>query len=449
MMRTRLGRFVRARSHRGQMLIIVAAAMVALIGILGLAIDLGYTFAQKRTVQNAADAGALAGAQELTTWSSTNNISVVSTVDAIVAMNALGPITPSVVSCQYVDDNLQPVGDCSTTVPSTASGVQVSASETHNTFFMRAIPGAPQTATTSATSTARVYKVQNAPGDAPFIVCGGATGAAAAPSPNAPVYALGSGAFAAGQSSAGSIMALTAFHQGPSQGSSTTGDPGGATGGVWNASASAYPQAIGPDLAKQSTPTPTPDPGATSTPTATPTSSSTSLLLTGTSTINPDAVGLTFELHGSQVDTCGAGEAFKGLADNSGTNDGATIPGWWQATNGVHAGPTRFTVSGLNGCQGNGDLNSCVLLIPVADSGSGNGSHIEMHVVAVAAFVVHAGGGGIEPGCTAANCHVGTLLGQYTIGAGTKWPPDPTTGWLPGANGLFMERLVPSGTGRP
>ena len=51
------------KASRGQIIILVALFAVALTGMVGLSIDLGYTFAQKRSVQNAADSAALAGAQ--------------------------------------------------------------------------------------------------------------------------------------------------------------------------------------------------------------------------------------------------------------------------------------------------------------------------------------------------------------------------------------------------
>lgn len=48
------------RAHRGQVLVLLAVGSVILIGFLALAIDVGYLLSQRRGVQNAADAGALA-----------------------------------------------------------------------------------------------------------------------------------------------------------------------------------------------------------------------------------------------------------------------------------------------------------------------------------------------------------------------------------------------------
>ena len=49
----------------GQSLVFVALGMVVLIGILGLAIDIGYYRYVRRELQTAADAAALAGAMDL------------------------------------------------------------------------------------------------------------------------------------------------------------------------------------------------------------------------------------------------------------------------------------------------------------------------------------------------------------------------------------------------
>lgn len=51
--------------QRGQTLAVVALMLVVLIGSLALVVDLGHAFAQRRAMQNAADAAALAGARAL------------------------------------------------------------------------------------------------------------------------------------------------------------------------------------------------------------------------------------------------------------------------------------------------------------------------------------------------------------------------------------------------
>jgi Flp pilus assembly protein TadG len=55
----------RARGERGQILAVVALALVALLGVCAFAIDVGYAYYAKRQLQSATDAAALAGAQDL------------------------------------------------------------------------------------------------------------------------------------------------------------------------------------------------------------------------------------------------------------------------------------------------------------------------------------------------------------------------------------------------
>jgi hypothetical protein len=55
----------KTQAQAGQTLVLVALALVALLGITALAIDGGRLYSERRYMQNAADAGALAGAREL------------------------------------------------------------------------------------------------------------------------------------------------------------------------------------------------------------------------------------------------------------------------------------------------------------------------------------------------------------------------------------------------
>ena len=50
------------RSAQGQMIVIAALAMVAIVAMVGLVIDGGAVFAQQRLAQNGSDAAATAGA---------------------------------------------------------------------------------------------------------------------------------------------------------------------------------------------------------------------------------------------------------------------------------------------------------------------------------------------------------------------------------------------------
>ncbi|HVX30345.1 MAG TPA: TadE/TadG family type IV pilus assembly protein, partial [Nitrolancea sp.] len=160
------------RKQQGQIIIFVAMVAVSMVGMIGLAVDLGYAFAQKRSVQNAADAAASTGTYIVTQWSTTNNaITAQADVNKIIKANNMGDATQSF-SCFYVDDTNTKLDSCSKTVPETATGVTVTVSETHKTFFMRVFPGAPKTVTTSASATAHAEIVTPDGSEGPFIVCG-------------------------------------------------------------------------------------------------------------------------------------------------------------------------------------------------------------------------------------------------------------------------------------
>ena len=56
---------VRSDNERGQILVIVAAGLVAIIAMVALVVDGGFAWAKQRDTQNAADASAEAGATML------------------------------------------------------------------------------------------------------------------------------------------------------------------------------------------------------------------------------------------------------------------------------------------------------------------------------------------------------------------------------------------------
>ena len=56
---------------RGQIIVMFAMFLTSLLGAVGLATDLGFAYAEKRTIQNAADAAALAGARQVAKYTKT------------------------------------------------------------------------------------------------------------------------------------------------------------------------------------------------------------------------------------------------------------------------------------------------------------------------------------------------------------------------------------------
>jgi Flp pilus assembly protein TadG len=54
-----------AREQRGQVIALMVVALIPLLGMVGLAVDIGYAYYSQRTLQSSADAAALAGASQL------------------------------------------------------------------------------------------------------------------------------------------------------------------------------------------------------------------------------------------------------------------------------------------------------------------------------------------------------------------------------------------------
>lgn len=160
------------RAHTGQIIVMFAGFLVALMGMLGLATDVGYALAARRAVQAAADAGALAGARMIARYTPASPTSAQAEVVSIVQKNNFGDVTPTVLSCDYIGANWQPVGSCNQTVPATAVGTRVKTRATVDTFFIRVLPGAPKQVTVGGYAKARVEVAKNNPSDAPFLVCG-------------------------------------------------------------------------------------------------------------------------------------------------------------------------------------------------------------------------------------------------------------------------------------
>ena len=161
-------------SHSGQIMVLSALFLTAMMGSLGLAVDLGYALSQRRSMQNAADAGALAGARIVARYDPSDPATVStaqSDVEAVVLENAMQGAEVGAIACTYINDTGGSLGDCGGTVPSGATGVKVAVEEEHPTFFIRVIPGAPDTVTTTADASANI-KVLLSPTDGPFLPCG-------------------------------------------------------------------------------------------------------------------------------------------------------------------------------------------------------------------------------------------------------------------------------------
>jgi hypothetical protein len=148
-----------------QVLVLFALASIPLMGFTGLAVDGGNILAQRRIVQNGADAGALAGVRDLIrstpspdalntarTYASTNAAAGFQAKDATVTIDPV-----------FIDNSGTPGVD-----PSLATGVKVTVTKTFATYFIGVL--GISTRTVSAVAIGKIQKWSG--GTGPFLVCG-------------------------------------------------------------------------------------------------------------------------------------------------------------------------------------------------------------------------------------------------------------------------------------
>jgi hypothetical protein len=147
------------KRERGQMLVIVALGLTVLIAMAGLIIDGGMALSNRRQVQNAADAAALAGTRVLgldLKWRADNrpppapfaNVDqeVCDAINEALVYNTNAAQSIAAIDCyagspdaQYVDFNRNPLRQVGKGVPPNAQGVQVSGTGASGTFLMGVI----------------------------------------------------------------------------------------------------------------------------------------------------------------------------------------------------------------------------------------------------------------------------------------------------------------------
>ena len=113
----------------GQILIMFAMMLTAMLGALGLSVDLGMAFSERRTMQSAADAGALAGTRVVSKSQQGLPTSAWSEVQAVVTANKMAAGTITSIDCNDVTDNGTLINPCTATVPANATGVEVTVTE--------------------------------------------------------------------------------------------------------------------------------------------------------------------------------------------------------------------------------------------------------------------------------------------------------------------------------
>lgn len=111
-------------SEAGQALVLVAMLLVGLMAVAGLAVDGGILFAQRRSLQNVADAAALAGAMQI------DEDAYRASGAAVLDQDAAQRATSS-----YLADG----GDIDYSVTTSATGVEVQVSREASTGFLRVV----------------------------------------------------------------------------------------------------------------------------------------------------------------------------------------------------------------------------------------------------------------------------------------------------------------------
>jgi hypothetical protein len=140
-------------SEQGQSLVLIAAVMVGLLAMAGLAIDGGNFFLQRRNTQNAVDAIALAGtrvlAKAICSEPGVTDASVSEAVSRYAQLNGINDLNSLTVSYVNRDETvLGAVGDGS--VPLGATGVSVEAANPIPTYFLPVVGISEFTASASA-----------------------------------------------------------------------------------------------------------------------------------------------------------------------------------------------------------------------------------------------------------------------------------------------------------
>jgi Flp pilus assembly protein TadG len=175
-MKSRLG-----GHENGQSMVIIAVAMIGMIAMAALVMDGGYAYLQRRRVQNAADAAAVAGARALAGRQSSNaaaeqailrEINLYAERNGVADTNGVaGDATNANVDAYFVNSSNAVVGTRMGTnggVPVGALSVVVHARESHSTFFAPAI-GMP-TLSTAAVAQATFDIAGSVFGPAPIAI---------------------------------------------------------------------------------------------------------------------------------------------------------------------------------------------------------------------------------------------------------------------------------------
>jgi Flp pilus assembly protein TadG len=142
------------RDERGQVLIIVAAGLLVFVALVGLVIDTGIGFRERRNLQNASDLSSMAGTKVVADHyldGGRTGPEVYDAVDASLEANGCVAADGCTWTAVYVRPDPATTGSeivlgdvtAAAPIPANAQGVRVTTNSTPDTFFMRAV-GIPE-----------------------------------------------------------------------------------------------------------------------------------------------------------------------------------------------------------------------------------------------------------------------------------------------------------------
>jgi hypothetical protein len=157
----------RRRDPHGQIIVLFALALTALILGVGLVVDGGYAWAQRRVAQNAADLSSLAGTRVVGLFRAG---AVVTGTDVLATMNQINQANgvPNVAAgdALYVDSNGASTGTLVANgqpIPAAARGVLANTAKTWRPYFLGIMGVNSWTASATATSKTSINRITTAP----------------------------------------------------------------------------------------------------------------------------------------------------------------------------------------------------------------------------------------------------------------------------------------------
>ncbi len=137
----------------GQSIIIIAGVVVVLLALVALVVDVGNAYAQRRIVQNAVDAAALAGARRLAERGVGKSVLEIQVLRDVETFADLNGVDPRSVQAWFIDaegERLETVDRWFGPAPAAAEGVEAAGDLPFTTYFAQLLGFPTMTASTTA-----------------------------------------------------------------------------------------------------------------------------------------------------------------------------------------------------------------------------------------------------------------------------------------------------------